>query len=287
MTSDLGRFAQEFSRAKGKIESEGLQRDYLTGGSAALASMQPDYIVDASQFAATINGNLALYQHALSICLPAVTGARGVVEDLGKHYSVWFPEMPVPEIVLLFGSANSAGTVVKGRVIVSLERACEGVNNEAEFLARLKTLIAHEWIHTLQPELTDTDRRDLLVWALREGMASMLAAEVLGGDRAAQSFTWAVSRETALWQEFGADRLTLLQHWPKGGDPDATGQAAGLRWFWNSQSADGRPADLGYWIGQRIAAAWFSRQTDPKSAARDLVRSVDYDKILSESRYAP
>jgi hypothetical protein len=210
-----------------------------------------------------------------------------MLDELASAFETLFPQLPVPTVAVVFGAGHSAGTAIDGRVLIGIERACDGVADGGDFLQRLKPLIAHEWIHTLQPALTDDDRRDLLVWALREGMANVLAAHVIRAEDAGIDPPWAPPREGALWAQFKADRATLLAHWPSGGHPDAIGEAAGTRWFWNAAAADGRPADLGYWIGQRIVAAWYSRQPDASDAARELVATRDYDRIVRESGYAP
>jgi uncharacterized protein YjaZ len=48
-----------------------------------------------------------------------------------------------------------------------------------------------------------------------------------------------------------------------------------------------RPNDLGYFIGYRIAQAYYTRARDKRAAIRDILRVRDVDRLLRESGYAP
>lgn len=79
----------------------------------------------------------------------------------------------------------------------------------------------------------------------------------------------------------------MLEHWPAGGEPDAEAMAAGTHWFWNAGTAEGWPADLGYWVGQRIAAHWYARHRMEPGALARLVSQRTPAQLLAESGYAP
>ena len=46
-----------------------------------------------------------------------------------------------------------------------------------------------------------------------------------------------------------------------------------------------RPADLGYYVGFRIAESYFERTTDKKKAIRDILTARDYPAFLRASGY--
>jgi uncharacterized protein YjaZ len=87
-------------------------------------------------------------------------------------------------------------------------------------------------------------------------------------------WTFAIPREAALWQEFkGAMRGT-----------DVT------RWLYNQGSSTAtpdHPGDLGYFIGYRIAEAYYAKQTDKVAALRDIIEIRDADDFLARSGYSP
>ena len=52
---------------------------------------------------------------------------------------------------------------------------------------------------------------------------------------------------------------------------------------------DGRPNDLGYFIGYRIAQAYYQRASDKSQAVRDIIAACrgDARDFLARSGYAP
>ena len=52
---------------------------------------------------------------------------------------------------------------------------------------------------------------------------------------------------------------------------------------------DGRPNDLGYFIGYRIAQAYYNRMTDKAQAIRDIItgNGGDVKTLLARSGYDP
>ena len=60
------------------------------------------------------------------------------------------------------------------------------------------------------------------------------------------------------------------------------------RWLYNQGSATGgRPGDLGYFIGYRIAEAFYDRTTDKRLALRAIIEVGDSDLFLAQSGYDP
>jgi len=59
------------------------------------------------------------------------------------------------------------------------------------------------------------------------------------------------------------------------------------RWLFNQgRTAPGRPGDLGYFIGYRIAQAYYLKATDKAQAIRDLITLRDPAALLAQSGYA-
>ena len=57
------------------------------------------------------------------------------------------------------------------------------------------------------------------------------------------------------------------------------------RWLYGSSQREGRPADLGYFLGFRIAQAYHRQARDKAQAVRAILTSDDIGRILRESRY--
>jgi hypothetical protein len=51
--------------------------------------------------------------------------------------------------------------------------------------------------------------------------------------------------------------------------------------------AGGTPGDLGYWVGYRIAKAYYTRARDKRVAMRTLLDLKDPKQILADSGWRP
>ena len=83
------------------------------------------------------------------------------------------------------------------------------------------------------------------------------------------TYDYGYAHEAELWKQFRAEM----------GGEDAS------RWLYGSSRRDGRLADLGYFMGFRIAQAYYDRAEDKQQAVRDLLTSGDFEGILQASRY--
>jgi hypothetical protein len=61
--------------------------------------------------------------------------------------------------------------------------------------------------------------------------------------------------------------------------------AAVTRWLFQGDRSTDRPADLGYYIGYRICAAFYRRAIDKAEAVRQIIRIADANAFLRESGY--
>jgi hypothetical protein len=279
---DARRFARIFDEAHGRPDALQLQTGYLDPGSAGLHAYVPDGVGSATQLAQAIAADPGKYRHALAECLLAMPAQEQAVTEVMAAYRQRFPEARLPAVDIVFGSGNALGlTTARRTVAISLEQLCA----QKDWRASLRTLVAHETAHALQPVFAEESlqRRDLLVWALREGAAAQLAAEVTGGVADGDDNTWAVEREPALLREFLEDRRTMRVHW-QASSPDPQAIAAGTRWMWNEGRADGGPRDLAYWMGMRIWQAYRTRH--PAQALHAMIALPDADQVLRDSGYA-
>jgi uncharacterized protein YjaZ len=52
-----------------------------------------------------------------------------------------------------------------------------------------------------------------------------------------------------------------------------------------SQTKDGRPQNLGYWIGYKIVKSYFDAAKDKKKAIKEILNIKDYQKFFERSGY--
>ncbi|MCW4453189.1 hypothetical protein OK348_00015 [Flavobacterium sp. MXW15] len=274
---DARRFVDAWQARAGHPDAAALRRHYFEPGSEALHDFDVAAIGGVDAMAAAIATRRDDYQRAIERCLPEQAAMEAIAGELVDDYRRLVPDFPRPTVYLLFGAGNSAGMKLPGHnVAMALERFC-GDDWEMQF----RQLLAHELAHTAQPDLPENDpaRRDLLMWALREGAANYFAALVLGQDPSGIDNAWAMARERSLLASFVEDRAIVKRHW-QGPEPDPEAVAAGTRWMWNAGTAE-RPADLAYWIGQRLWHHCRSRARDPSSVLHDMLVLDDPEGALA------
>lgn len=292
-TEDAERFVAVFEAAAGRPTAAQLREGYLEPGSRAVDIFTPHRIRDAEHLAAAIAADPGAYRRAIDVCLPI---ARATTAELRATYLAFeglLGDPALPEIHALFGAGNSGGTAGPGAQVLGLEVLCRIAGDEAEIRDVFRQFFAHETVHTLQkPPSDEATAGDLLLtWALAEGVADFVAGLVTGRVPHPARAAWAAPREAELWAAFDADRRAV-QAMPV---EDRTSRDAGsavYRWVGNAGSApEGWPDELGYWVGMRIAEAYFGAAEDKRRAVRELLSWQSAASILRasgyEERFAP
>ena len=133
----------------------------------------------------------------------------------------------------------------------------------------IPSLVVHESVHYQQKYL---GLGGLLCACLKEGSADFLSVLTAGELVARMDAThkWANARERELWLEF--------QKEIDGKDTS--------RWLYGSSGGNGRPVDLGYWMGYKISEAYFKKASDKKQAVRDMLLIKNCKEFLNASGYA-
>jgi uncharacterized protein YjaZ len=204
-------------------------------------------------------------------------------------YRGLLPHRVLPTVHVVFGAANSGGTAAPDAQVLGLEVICGPGTSPDQFRQAMRSMFAHETVHSWQGQLTPgspADRDLLLTLALREGVPDYLASLVTGRVPGAERDQWARAREKQLWAEFTGDRQRVTANRNGSFSANDQGNAVIRRWFMNYGSPpEGWPAEAGYWIGMRIAEAYVARAKDRTAAIEELIRLEDPAAILSASGY--
>ena len=155
-------------------------------------------------------------------------------------------------------------------VQVGLEALCatNWLNPNVE--DRFVHVIAHEYAHTQQSRvLADDEHPTVLELSLIEGAAEF-TAELISGDVAYSQFGASTKgREKEIETAFISDE-------------DNTDLS---QWFNNSTRE--KPGDLGYWVGYRIAKAYYQHAGDKRQALREILEMTDPKAFLAKSGWYP
>ncbi len=277
---DAQRFARLFSA--GTTSTAELQNGYLDGAGRGVQVFTPHRIENAANLAAAVADRQADYAHAIATCLPLAQALNAELRAVYLAYRGMLPEKPLPAVHLVFGAANSGGTASPDAQVIGLEVMCGRGTSPEAFRAGMRRIFAHETVHSWQTQ-PGSEPADLLIYAaLAEGVPDLLAELVTGLAPSPERAAFGGAREALIWRQFEADRVAVLA-----GDKTVL-----RRWFGNAGAtldgvAQGWPSELGYWVGQQIARAYFERASDKRTALRELIDNRDPGAVLQASGYAP
>jgi len=259
VTSDIALFWRVVSRAPDDSLEAWLQRDYLDAGSVGLRDFIPNRILSASALATQYRRLRAQYD-SLRPATERIVEAEPAIRKAFREFKRIYPAAVFPDVYFVIGRFNSGGTASRNGLLIGAEVFSDP--------ARLPSIVAHELIHFQQVGLTA--QPTLLVQSFREGSADFVGEMIIGMHINERAHSYGLVHEHELWEEF---KTAMNGH-------SYTG------WMYGDPPGE-RPADLGYFIGYRIAQAYYNSASDKGAALRDIVRGADVEAILEKSGYAP
>ncbi|MCK5041718.1 MAG: hypothetical protein KAR62_05465 [Sphingomonadales bacterium] len=268
VTSDAERFAQIYEVNDGKLTTEILQELYLDNASLGVEIFTEYRIRSAANLLMKIEKYPEIYRKTVEYCLPQALAFRDEAFEIRDAVANIVGSNEAADIYIVFGAMNSGGTVGSGALVIGLEILCRDAGDN--FTDLLKAFVAHETTHVYQ---TSSTSDGTLLWqAVMEGTAEFVAELVAGRSLNPAIDEYAKANEARLWTEFKKDM-------------DGTEYKG---WMYNGANvSEGVPADLGYWIGSRIARSYYNQTQDKAAAIDDLLQLTSAKEILTASGYSP
>src|SRR5256884_2913770 len=215
---------------------------------------------------------------------------QGIRQGLAKLTEL-YPAARFPNIYFLIGTLSTGGTTARSGMLIGTEQFASDSGTPRDELSEwargatrsnnfqsIVGLVVHEAVHTQQKSMPPGQHDTLLRHALGEGIADFLS-ELAVGPWAANSPRQIYGRahEHDVWVDFQDEMAiasdSLIRTWRYNGmvPPDKNHGAV----------------DIGYWVGYRIAGAYYARAADKRAAVRQLLELRDPVAVLRESGYAP
>lgn len=257
--SDVRRFWSLYDRANDEAQlAELLRTEYLEKGTQALRDFVPYRILGPDSLAALVFRRREMYEAARERSLRVLELERAI---RAPWYALEFlyPSAVYPDVYFLIGRFNSGGTVSPRGSLIGAEML-----PDPEDVPRL---VVHELVHFQQPDVPPGEPQ-LLAQVIREGAADFIAELASGRPPTDAYMAYGGEHEAELWAEF----------------QEAMEGSSFSGWLYGGQPA-GRPADLGYFLGYRIAEAYYRRAGDKRRAVADIISTTDYLRFLRESGY--
>lgn len=272
---DIRHFLSALERIQAGADGEEiLERDYFGRATPGLAALSARRSVSAGAMARSIRQQPADYASLSSLAErlaghePAIRKAFVRLKELLS--GAVFP----PTYFLISDPTFGGGLADPVGVLIAL-----GPAGYKDVIDRMPNLVAHEMVHIQQARLQGLEQYraiygpsgSLLAIAIREGSADLLARLISGDHLNPRAHAYGVTHEQELWKQFQADM-----------NGTATGD-----WMFRTPASPEWPQDLGYFIGYRIAEAYYHRAKDKGQAIRDILSVTDYRALLGKSGYNP
>lgn len=268
-TGDVDRFYVLYDSAAGRPTADQLQA-YLDEGSTGLTHLAKVRRVTGARMADAMAARPEIYVEARACAdhLPRVS-AR-VAEGLARFIDQ-YPEAQFPSATFVIGRGRpvAVGSPVDG-IQVGLEALCATHFINPDIEDRFVGVLIHEYVHTQQaPELTEKEQFTVLEVSMAEGVAEFVTELMIGAPAYAYLAPQTRGRELEIETAFVADQ-------------DKTDLSA---WVYNSTPE--KPGDLGYWVGYRIAKAYYRNAPDKREALRQILQITDVKAFMAASGWRP
>ena len=266
---DVALFYSVYDAAGGKPSAEQLQRDYLDAGSDGLRTFARLRNTTGLRIADAVASKPQTYVDARK-CAEVLPAARMRLDASLRTLARLYPPARFPPVTVAVGRGKpvGVGSPVTG-VQIGLEALCATDFLNPDLEDRFVHVIAHEFVHVQQaPALTEKADPTVLEASLVEGAAEF-ATELISGKVAYSHLPPMVAgREAQIETAFLAD----------------AGKTDLSAWLYNSASSQ---PDLGYWVGYRIAKAYYQQAADKPRALREILETADAEAFLAASGWRP
>ncbi|WP_243317262.1 TPR end-of-group domain-containing protein [Geothrix paludis] len=276
IATDVDLFWKAYAKLPASPDPAGLlRREYLDRGSAGLQDFIPNRIRSAANLLDAIQRHPRYFAAIRGNTLKAA-GVEAVARRSFWAFKALYADAMFPDVYFVVGALDSGGTSSPNGLLLGVDLFGGGPGVPMDEMgpwhrevlhtpADLPSIVAHELIHFQQTHET----RTLLGKAFHEGSADFLASLIAEGTFNQAAYAYGYAHEAELWRKFRAEM----------GGTDAS------RWLYGSSQREGHPADLGYFMGFRIAQAYYAQAKDKVRAIREILTSSDFEGILRDSRY--
>jgi hypothetical protein len=274
VSTDLDHFWVALDKAGPEVNPDAIDEYYLKPGSNGIKGFMNGRIKSSENLSKVIKSRINYYK-SIKPSVDSIAGMKDpIIQSLVK-LKEYYPDAIFPPVYFVIGAMNSGGTSSDDGLIIGAEMY--GLNSHTPFeelnawhrtvikpVNQIPHIVAHELIHFQQ----HYNGSSLLEQCIKEGSADFVAELISGRHINDHVHAFANPKEKELWLEF-KERMDKNDY--KG---------------WLYSSVEGRPNDLGYWMGYKITKAYFDQAQDKKTAISDMLNVKDPHEFLDKSGYA-
>jgi hypothetical protein len=234
-------------------------KDYLDKGSIGLKDFIPYRIESPKHLLKTVKKKRSDYDSKREDSYKV----EFYTDSIRSYYQVLkniYADAVFPPTYFVIGAFNSGGTSSENGLIIGVE-----IQDNIE---NIPYIVAHELIHFNQnyPNKNNT----LLKQSIKEGSADFIGELISGKHINEKAFKYGNETKELLCKEF-VEIMDGVKY--KG-------------WLYGSKGKkEGRPNDLGYWIGYKIIKSYYDKSDNKKEAIDDILNIKDFSNFLKKSGY--
>lgn len=268
--TDVALFYEVFDAAGGAPAAEALEAGYLQKGSEGLRTFAAQRRTTGQRIADAIAETPELYVKARD-CAKNLPEVEARLETSLSALAAYDPDTEFPAVTIAVGRGRPVGIGDPATgVQIGLEALCAASFLNPDLEDRFVYVITHEYVHVLQnPALGSAETPTVLEASLLEGIAEFVTEQAAGQVAYGHLNALTSGREREIETAFLAEA----------NDVDLS------NWLYNMGKAE--PADLGYWVGYRIAKAYYLKSPDKRAAIRDMLDVSDAEEFLAASGWYP
>lgn len=276
ITTDIALFWQAYDRATPQNDLIVFRDEYLRRGSYGLKAFTSMRIGSSCSLVEMIEKHPKYYRSIRESTM-RIASMEGAIRASLRKMKQLYGGAVFPDVYFLIGRMNSGGTLTDKALLIGAEMygltssaAMEELGDWHKAVLRpveeVPAIVAHELIHYQQKYPQDSS---LLAQAIREGSADFIGELIAGKIINPHLHSYGNERERELWMEF--------KHEMDGRDLS--------KWLYQGDKSKDRPADLGYYIGYKIAESYYKQAADKGRAIRDILEIKDFKQFLQSSNY--
>ncbi len=233
---------------------------YLENGSVGLKDFVPYRIESAKKLLKTVKNRKQDYAEVRTKS-ENLDDFEGIIKYHYQYFKVINSEAVFPPVYFVIGAFNSGGGVTENGIIIGTEVAKDDFQNIVYF-------VIHELMHFNQKySQKPIGKATLIEKAIVEGSADFLASLTMKKDYKVE---YAESHLDELCREFVEIMNETKYH----------------GWLYDSNGKkEGRPNDLGYWMGYKITEAYYQNSTDKNQAVYDILNIKDFEGFIRKSGF--
>lgn len=255
ISSDIPRFWQAFDQ----IEQKGNPfKEYLKNGSPGLKDFIKHRIESPRNLLKTVQKRKEDYQ-AIKESSFKMDSCIDQIVSYYTDFEKMYPEAVYPPTYFVIGAFNSGGTSKESGLIIGVETQ--------QSIRSIPALVAHELVHYNQNY--PREKNTLLAQSIIEGSAEFVSELFTDSPKNGKNFQYGRLNEKALCEEFVKIMNDTKYH----------------GWLYGVNAPEGRPRDLGYWIGYEICKAYYSKLENKSQALTEILNIEDFRSFLEKSEF--